>query len=71
MRLTKTNVKFHWVPDESRAFHQLKNRLCTKDIPVPYNRFAQPIIYRLQPCWNPSNCGARTYIYCRAAVAPG
>ena len=35
--LTRKNANFYWGPNQSNAFHQLKNRLCCEDVLVPYD----------------------------------
>ena len=34
-KLTRKNAKFYWGPNQSNAFQQLKNRLCSEDVLVP------------------------------------
>ena len=36
--LTKKNVRFHWRQEQEEAFQQVKDRLCSDDVFVPYNR---------------------------------
>ena len=34
---SKKNAKFYWGPNQSNAFQQLKVRLCSEDVLVPYD----------------------------------
>ena len=35
--LTKKNTKFFWEPEQAWAFQEMKDRLCSDDVMVPYD----------------------------------
>ena len=43
--LTKKNVRFHWGQEQEEAFQQIKNRLCSDDILVPYDTSLETRLY--------------------------
>ena len=43
--LTKKNVRFHWGQEQEEAFQQIKDRLCSDDILVPYDTSLETRLY--------------------------
>ena len=43
--LTKKNVRFHWGQEQEEAFQQIKDRLCSDDVLVPYDTSLETRLY--------------------------
>ena len=43
--LTKKNVRIHWGQKHEEAFQQIKDRLCSDDVLVPYNMSLETRLY--------------------------
>ena len=43
--LTKKNVRFYWGQEQEEAFQQIKDRLCSDDILVPYDTSLETRLY--------------------------
>ena len=43
--LTKKNIRFHWGQEQKEAFQQIKDRLCSDDMLVPYDTGLERRLY--------------------------
>ena len=65
--LTKKNVRFHWGQEQEEAFQQIKDKLCSDDILVPYDTSLETRLYiDFSPIGTQARCVAPHKPHCQS-----